>query len=157
MPAESAPKSVTFSTTIRKAGNNTGIVVPPEVIAKLDAGKRPAVLVDLNGFQYRNTVGVMAGTHLISVSAAVRAETGIKGNEAVDVTLTVADSPRPVAVPPDLAVALHANKAAQAFFDTVSNGVQRFHVDQINGAKTAETRQRRIDKAIAMFVAGRKR
>jgi hypothetical protein len=157
MPGQSAPKSVSFRTTIRKTGNNTGIVVPPEVITELNAGKRPAVLVDLNGFQYRNTVGVMAGTHLISVSAAVRAETGIKGNEAVDVTLTVADSPRIVDVPPDLAAALHANKAAGAFFDTLSNSVQRFQIDQINGAKTAETRQRRIDKAVAMFLDGRKR
>jgi hypothetical protein len=157
MAGQSAPKSVTFRTTIRKTGNNTGIVVPPEVIAELGAGKRPAVLVDLRGFQYRTTVGAMDGTHLISVSAAVRAETGIKGNEAVDVTLTLADSPRPVAVPPDLAAALHATETARAFFDTLSNSVQRFHIDQINGAKTAETRQRRIDKAIAMFVAGKKR
>jgi Bacteriocin-protection, YdeI or OmpD-Associated/Domain of unknown function (DUF1905) len=157
MPGQSAPKSVTFRTTVRKTGNNTGIVVPPEVIAELGAGKRPAVLVDLKGFQYRNTVGVMAGTHLISVSAAVRAETGIEGGEAVDVTLTLTDSPRPVDVPPDLASALQANEAARAFFGTLSNSVQRFHIDQINGAKTAETRQRRIDKAIAMFLEGRKR
>ena len=157
MTGEPAAKSVTFSTTIRKTGNNTGIVVPPEVIAALDAGKRPAVLVELNGFQYRNTVGVRAGTHLISVSAAVRAKTGIKGNETVDITLTVADSPRAVDVPPDLAAALQANKAARAFFDTLSNSLQRFHIEQINGAKTAETRQRRIDKAIVMFLDGRKR
>ena len=94
---------------------------------------------------------------MISVSAAVRAETGITGNEVVDVTLTVADSPRPVDLPPDLAAALQANEAARAFFDTLSNSIQRFHIDQINGAKTAETRQRRIDKSIGMFLEGRKR
>jgi uncharacterized protein YdeI (YjbR/CyaY-like superfamily) len=30
-------------------------------------------------------------------------------------------------------------------------------VDTVNGAKTAETRQRRIEKAVALFRAGQKR
>jgi uncharacterized protein YdeI (YjbR/CyaY-like superfamily) len=94
---------------------------------------------------------------MISVSAAIRSETGLKGNDPVEVTLTVADAPRPVEVPPDLAAAFRANKSAEAFFDTLSNSVQRFHIDQINGAKTDETRQRRIDKAVATFLEGKKR
>jgi hypothetical protein len=35
--------------------------------------------------------------------------------------------------------------------------LQRFHVDTINGAKTDETRQRRIEKAVAFFRTGKKR
>ena len=41
-------------------GNNTGIVVPEEAIGQLAAGRRPSVLVSVNGYGYRNTVGVMA-------------------------------------------------------------------------------------------------
>jgi hypothetical protein len=57
-------------------GNNTGIEVPPEHITQLDSGTRPAVVVQVNGYVYRNTVAVMGGTYMISVSAAVRKETG---------------------------------------------------------------------------------
>ena len=73
----SEPHNVTFETTVAASGNNTAIVVPDEVIGQLAAGKRPAVLVNLNGYQYRNTLGVMGGKHMISISAAVRQATGL--------------------------------------------------------------------------------
>ena len=63
------PNSVMFETTVAVTGNNTGIVVPEEAIERLAAGKRPAVLVNVNGYEYRNTVGVMGGKHMISISA----------------------------------------------------------------------------------------
>jgi hypothetical protein len=151
------PTSVTFETTVTATGNNTGIVVPEEVIEQLGAGKRPAVLVSLNGYEYRNTVGVMGGRHLISVSAAVRSATGLTGGDPVHVTLTVADAPREVTVPADFAAALAASEPASVFFGTLSNSLQRYHVDSINAAKSADTRQRRIDKAIALFLDGKQR
>jgi Bacteriocin-protection, YdeI or OmpD-Associated/Domain of unknown function (DUF1905) len=151
------PAAVTFETTLSTTGNNTGIEVPDEVIDQLGAGRRPPVAVDLNGHQYRSTVAVMGGRHLVSVSAAVRAATGLSGGDPIRVTLTVADTPREVDVPDDLAAALAADPLARAFFDGLSNSLQRYHVDQVAGAKTAETRQRRIDKAVALFLEGRKR
>jgi uncharacterized protein YdeI (YjbR/CyaY-like superfamily) len=39
----------------------------------------------------------------------------------------------------------------------LSNSMRRYHVDNINGAKSADTRQRRIDKAIALFLDGKQR
>jgi len=149
--------SVTFDTTVFAAGNNTGIEVPPELIEQLGAGKRPAVVVSVNGYEYRNTVGVMGGRHLVSVSAAIRKETGLKAGDPVHVVLTVADAPREVTVPDDFAAALAADPAAAAFFGGLSNSLQRFHVDNVSGAKTAETRQRRIEKAVALFQQGKQR
>jgi hypothetical protein len=35
--------------------------------------------------------------------------------------------------------------------------MQRYHVDNVNAAKSADTRQRHIDKAIALFVDGKQR
>lgn len=43
------------------------------------------------------------------------------------------------------------------FFAGLSNSLQRYHVDTIRSAKTPETRQRRIEKAVQLFRAGRKR
>lgn len=47
--------------------------------------------------------------------------------------------------------------SAAAFFQTLSNSLQRYHVDNVNGAKTADTRQRRIDKAVSLFLDGKPR
>jgi hypothetical protein len=149
--------SVSFDTTVTAAGNNTGIVVPDNLIDDLGAGSRPAVVVNVNGYEYRNTVGVMNGKAMISVSAAVRTATGLRGGDPVQVMLTVADTPRDVVIPDDFAAALAADEQAGAFFGTLSNSLQRYHVDSITSAKSADTRQRRIDKAIALFQAGKQR
>jgi hypothetical protein len=151
------PASVEFDTTVAATGNNTGIVVPDDAIERLGAGRRPAVVVNVNGYEYRNTVGVMGGKHMISISAAVRKETGLKGGDPIHVTLTVAQTPRGVDVPGDFAAALSADPAAAAFFDKLSNSLQRYHVDSINAAKTPATRQRRIEKAISLFREGKQR
>ncbi len=151
------PASASFETTLTASGNNTGIEVPDEVIAQLGAGKRPPVQVDLEGHTYRTTVGVMGGRSMVPVSAAVRKATGLSGGDPVRVTLTVADTPRDVVVPDDLASALAADGRAGAFFAGLSNSLQRYHVDQVTGAKTPETRQRRIDKALALFREGKQR
>jgi hypothetical protein len=113
--------------------------------------------VNLNGYEYRNTVGTMAGRHMISISAAVRKETGLQGGDPVTVTLRVADTPRDVALPADFGAALAADQEAAAFFAKLSNSLQRYHVDNINAAKSDETRRRRIEKAIALFRGGKQR
>ena len=153
----STPPRTSFATTLAGSGGRTGIVVPEEAVAALGAGRRPPVLVELNGHAYRSTVAVMGGRHMIGVSAAVRAATGLSAGDPLQVTLTLADTPREVDVPPDLAAALEADVVAGAFFSALSNSLQRFHVDSVTGAKTPETRQRRIEKAVALFREGRKR
>ena len=157
MPKISKSGGVTFSTKLAASGNNTGIEVPLEVVEALGAGNRPAVSVDLNGYVYRNTVAVMGGKHLIGVSAAIRKETGLQGGDPITVTLTVDTTPRPVNVPADFAAALETSPGTRAFFDKLSNSLQRYHIDNINGAKTEETRQRRIDKAVELFRNGKQR
>ena len=149
--------SVAFDTTVTATGNNTGIVVPDEFIERLGAGRQPAVVVNVNGYEYQNTVGVMGGRHMISISAAVRKDTGLKAGDPIRVVLTLADRPREATVPDDLAAALSTDPAAGAFFQQLSGSLRRYHVDNINAAKTTETRQRRIDKAVTLFREGRQR
>jgi hypothetical protein len=154
-PAES--EGVTFETTLAASGNNTGIVVPDTAIQQLGRGKRPPVLVTVNGYEYRSTVAVMGGQCLIGVSAAIRAATGLKGGDSISVMLRVADTPREIEVPADFAAAMEQQNQARRFFDGLSNSLQRYHVDNINAAKSPETRQRRIDKSVSLFLAGTQR
>ena len=149
--------TVSFDTELAAFGNNTGIVVPPEAIEALGGGKRPPVDVNVNGYGYRSTVAVMGGQSLISVNADTRKATGLSGGDPISVTLTLNEAPREVEVPPEFAAALQAQPEAETFFAGLSNSLQRYHADQVAGAKTDETRQRRIDKAIALFLDGKKR
>ncbi len=156
-PAEDTAGSETFNTTLFGSGNNTGIVVPDDVVERLAAGRRPPVSVDLNGYAYRSTIAVMSGQHLIGVSAAIRKETGLKAGDAITVTLRVDASARDVVVAPDFAAALDASPGGRGFFDALSNSLQRYHVDLIKGAKTPETRVRRIEKAVGLVLEGKPR
>jgi len=140
---------MTFRTKVLQSGKTaTGIEVPPRVVEALGAGKRPPVRVTINGFTYRSTVAVMGGKFLVGVNAENRAAAGVAGGDAVDVTLEVDDQPRVIDVPDDLAKALNNDTAAKAAFDKLSYTHKREQVMAIEGAKKAETRQRRIAKTI---------
>ena len=74
-----------FSATIELGGKTaTGVVVPPEVVAQLSAGKRPPVLATINGYTYRSSVASMGGRFLLGISADVRAKAGVAAGDEVD-------------------------------------------------------------------------
>ena len=130
-------------------GNNTGIEVPAEVVEALGAGKRPAVVVIVNGYEYRSTIASMGGRHLLPFSAERRNESGIAGGDPIDVELTVDTAPRLVEVPADLQAALAASATALGAWAKLSYSHQKAHVTSVLGAKAAETRTRRIAAVIA--------
>ncbi|MGK6352184.1 YdeI/OmpD-associated family protein [Parapedobacter sp. DT-150] len=148
--------AITFNTVILLEGNNTGIIVPEAVIEQLGSGKRPPVVVALNGFTYRSTVAVMSGRYMIPLSAERRMQTGLKGGEQVDVTLTLDTLPREVEVPEDLQLALQQAPEAQRFFANLSYSVKLRYVLPITQAKAPETRARRVEKTIADLLMGKK-
>jgi hypothetical protein len=135
----------------------TGIEVPPDVVAALGSGKRPPVRVTINGHTYRSTVAVMGGRFLLPLSAPNRTAAGVAAGDTVDVAVELDDEPRTVAVPADLAEALSRDTVAKTAFDALSFSHQQQHVLAIEGAKAAETRQRRIAKALEMLRAGSRR
>ncbi len=147
-----------FRTTILGTGKNAaGMEIPEEVVVALGKGKRPPVRVTINGYTYRNTVAVMGGVYMVSVSTDHRAAAGLAAGDVVDVDLELDTAPREVAVPDDFDAALDADPEARRTFDGLSYSNRSWHVLSIEGAKTAETRQRRIDKSIATLHEGRPR
>ncbi len=147
-----------FQTTLRRFGpNNTGIEVPDEVVAALGRGRRPKVVVTVNGYTYRSTVAPMGGQNLIPFAAEHRAASGIAGGDAIDVEIVVDDAPREVVLPDDLAGALAAAPEARTFFDGLSYTNRRAYVLWIEDAKKPETRAARVAKAVEMLTEGRTR
>lgn len=145
------------TTIVQGSGNTTGIEVPPGVVEALGAGKRPPVTVTLNGYTYRSSIASMGGKFMISLSADNRARAGVSGGDELDVDIELDTAPREVQVPPDFSAALDAEPAARATFDKLSYSNKSWHVLQVEGAKTDETRQRRIAKSVATLKEGKPR
>ncbi len=137
-----------FETTLSQMGNNTGIVVPSEIVEALGGGKRAAVTVTVNGFTYRSTLAVMGGRHLLPFSSDKRAATGLAGGDPIVVDLELDTAPRTVEVPDDLAAAL-AEAGVAAAFDALAPSARKAHVTNVEGAKAPETRARRISAIVA--------
>ncbi len=90
--------------------------------------------------------GLMAPPGLAKIEEAKR-----------DGSWTRLDAVEDLVVPDDLAAALDAEPAARTTFDGLSYSNRSWHVLQVTGAKTEETRQRRIDKSVAALKQGRAR
>jgi uncharacterized protein YdeI (YjbR/CyaY-like superfamily) len=118
--------------------------VPKEIVEALGGGKRPPV-----------TVAVMGGVYMIALSADNRAAAGVAGGDEVDVDVALDTAPREVVVPADFDEALNRDPDARRFFDGLSYSNKLRHVLAVEGAKTAETRERRIVAAVETLHKGK--
>jgi len=144
-----------FRTTILQSGKTAcGIQVPPDVVATLP-NKRAPVRVTINGHTYRSTIAVMGGVFMVGVSAENRAASGASAGDVVDVDMELDTAPRELTVPADFSEALDREPEARRFFDGLSYSNRQRHVLGVEGAKTAETRERRIAKSVEMLRDGR--
>jgi Bacteriocin-protection, YdeI or OmpD-Associated/Domain of unknown function (DUF1905) len=145
-----------FHTTILQAGKTaTGIRIPDEIVESLGAGRRPPVRVTIRGYTYRSTVAVMGDAYMVGVNADNRTAAGVAGGDEVDVDIELDTAPREIAIPADFGAALDAEPEARRTFDRLSNSNKGWHTSQIEGAKTDETRQRRIARSVAALREGR--
>ena len=139
-----------FTTTIELGGKTaTGFGVPDEIVERLGHGKRPPVTVTLGGHTYRSTVAVMDGRFLLPLSAENREAAGVVAGDEVEVDIELDLEPRVVEAPHDLATAIAADARAQSAWDSLSNSRRNRIVLSVDGAKTDETRARRVAKSVA--------
>jgi Domain of unknown function (DUF1905)/Bacteriocin-protection, YdeI or OmpD-Associated len=149
----SGMEATTFRATVELAGKTaTGVRVPAEVVEALGSGKQPLVHVTIEDHRYRSKVAVRGGEYKLPISAENRAGAGIEAGDEVTVTLALDTDPREVALPADLDAALSAE--ARRVFDGLSNSRKGWFVDNVESAKTAETRERRVAKAVERLAAG---
>jgi hypothetical protein len=147
-----------FRTTVELSGKSaTGFEVPAEVVEGLGSGKKPKVKVTIGDHSYRSTVAVYGGRYMLPLAAENRKPAGVEAGEEIEVALEPDTAPRVVEVSEDFARALDADPAARETWDGLSYSNQRYHVLQFEGAKTEETRQRRIAKSVATLSQGKPR
>jgi Bacteriocin-protection, YdeI or OmpD-Associated/Domain of unknown function (DUF1905) len=145
-----------FRAIIELSGKTaTGIQVPAEVVTHLGLSKRPPVHVTINGHTYRSTVAPMRGVFMLPISAENRMIAHVSAGDEVEVEIEPDTQPREVNLPPDFLEALERDADARRFFDGLSSSNKQRIVLSIEGAKTAETRQRRMAKAVDTLREGR--
>jgi Dehydrogenases with different specificities (related to short-chain alcohol dehydrogenases) len=145
-----------FHTTVLRAGKTAaGVEVPEKIVLGLGGGKRPLVRVTLNGYSYRNAIAPRGDRYLLGISAEVRAASGVAGGDEVEVELEFDTAPREVNVPPELTRALAADPKAKAAFESLSYSAKKVYANPIEQAKTDETRQRNVEKAIKKLRSAR--
>ena len=142
------------ATLLATGKTSTGVVIDEATLLALGGGKKPSVQATIRGYTWRTALGSMGGRVMLPVSADVRSHAGIAAGDSFDLELVVDSSPRVVEVPPDLQAALDAEPAALAFFGTLPPSQQRWFTLSVEGAKQAETRARRVQKAVTMLAAG---
>lgn len=142
-----------FTTTLWSAGgNNVGIVVPEEVVLSFGRGKRVPVVVTIDGgYSYRTTIASMGGRYLVSFNADTRAATGRGAGDEIEVRLELDDAPREVEIPSVLQSALDADPTAAAAWAALPPSRKKAHATAIEGAKTDETRDRRVAAVLAQL------
>ena len=138
-------------------GNTTGFRLADADVAALGGGGRPKVKVTMQGYEFRSSIARMGGEYWLGVSAERRMAGGVRAGDVVELDIELDDEERTVDVPEDLAAALAQEPAADAYFKGLSVSNRKWHVLQVEGAKTAETRARRIAKSVQMLAEGRAR
>lgn len=137
-----------FRTHVEPPEPMHGLEVPAELVDGLGGGKRPPVVITVNGHTWRSRVAIMRGRCLLGLSRANREAAGVETGDEVEVDLRLDTEPRTVTEPEDFARALDADPAARAAYDRLSHSRKRQHVLAIEAAKKPETRARRIEKAL---------
>lgn len=138
-----------------KSGAMASVDVP-EAVAEALGGKRVAVKVTANGFTFRTTTAVMGGRLMVGFNTANRQAASLEPGVPVTITIENDDEPRVIEAPAELAKAFRTHKTAKKTWDSLSYTHQREYAEWIEGAKKAETRERRVEKAIERLDTGAK-
>lgn len=123
--------------------------VPAEVTQALGTKGPVLVLARMNDsepFQV-SLFPVGGGRHYIRIKSRVRQETNTKTGDRIHVRITVLDRAN-VAIPDDLMSALRTECVAEAF-KALPPGKQNFVIRRIEEAAKPQTRERRIQEAVA--------
>jgi hypothetical protein len=144
--------SKTYKTTIFRDGSMCYIPVEFDPVAVFGKVRAP-IKATVNGYTFPSTISPMGHDGpCIPFRRSNREAAGLQGGETLDVTVTLDTSERKVTAPADLLRALKSAKVADRWSE-LSYTHQKEHVEAIEQAKAAETRERRIAAAVKMVAA----
>lgn len=152
------PEPLRLFATLHPRGPAAAVILTDEQVQALAGGpKTPAVTVTVNGgYTFQGRVGRMGGENLLGFNRAVRDAAGVSAGDTIDVVIVAETSERTVDVPPDLADAIAAAGATEAF-QKLAPSHRKEYVRWVTEAKKPETRAKRIAEAVVTIGEGRPR
>jgi hypothetical protein len=149
--------SVRLTTTLAARGPAAAVVLDDAQVAAIGEGaKRFPVRATINGYSFRTTVTRMRGEFLLGLNREVRESAGAEAGDTVEVAIELDTEPREVDVPEALATALADDAAARATFEALSFTHRKEYARWVAEAKRAETRDRRVAKALEELRMGKR-
>lgn len=139
-----------FTAEIFKQGVNFLVDVPSAVSFDLAERGYIPIVGTANGYDFRGTmVPAGDGRHRLFLNSAIRTAIDCGEGDTVALVLQKDMTSREPPMPDDFNVALDAIAGAQHRWDAYSPSHRREILTWINDAKKAETRARRIARAVA--------
>jgi hypothetical protein len=133
-------------------GTWTFLSIPLDLKALFGAAGQIRVRGTIDGQPFSSTALARGdGGHYLVVNGSIRDRIGVTAGSTVLVVLERDPDGRTVDVPEDFDRALSAAGALRTEFDTLAYSRRKEFVDWIALAKTSETRQNRIERALAMI------
>ena len=149
---------LSFTATLQKRGPAAAVVLDDDQVATVGEGaKRFPVRATVNGYTWRGSVARMKGEFLLGLNREVREAAGVEAGDEVPVEIALDAEERTVEVPAALAEALAGDAAAKAAFDGLAYTHGKEFARWVTEAKKADTRERRVAKALEMLHEGKTR
>ena len=139
---------VTYKTVVLGFGNHAAIEIPDAVLEQLGANKRAPLKVTVNDYTYQSTAAGMNGQCLVVFPQRDRVAANAIAGDEIEVTLELDSGVREVQMPPELTEALK-NAHLLDTFSALTYSKRKEFARQVSEAKTAETRDGRIEKVLA--------
>lgn len=139
-------------------GGGVFVAVPFNVQEVYGTRGQVPIRATIDGFPYQGVLSPMGdGQHVLIIIKTVRGAIGKTWGDTVHVKLARDTAPRTVEVPDDFVAAMAAVPGLREKFEALAYTHRREYVQWIERAKKYETRQRRLEEAVALIQAGKKR
>ena len=141
-----------YQTMVIGDGNHASLTIPDPILALLGASRRAPLKITINGHAYQSTSTAVAGECRVVFPLRDRAAAGVKAGQIVTVQLELESGFRQVQMPLELADLLEQLGLRQRFDELGYSQRRAFAID-VERAKTAQTRDRRVQKVIDALLA----
>ncbi len=132
--------------------NAAFIEFPYDVEKEFDTKGQVKVFATFDGYEYRGSLAKMGHpSHRLGLTREIRDTIGKHPGDTVHVVLKKDEELRVVEIPDEFGKLLDVNLEAKAYFEGLSYTHRKEYVRWITEAKKAETREKRLQKAIEML------
>src|SRR5438270_10504244 len=137
-------------------GASCFLIVPFDVKKIFGTRARVAVKGTINGHPFRSSIMPMRGEHWLCINKQLQAGAKVKPGDVAKFVMEADLGKRTVSTPAILKKALIGNKKAAEFYASLSYTHKKEIALSLDEAKQAETRERRLQKWMAMLVANKR-